>query len=188
MAKGADFTEVMLRKGLISPEQLAEAQQLAKEQGKTVADCLIHLEYAASEDVARAMADHHGMRFVNLSEINIPDSIIEFVPEAVARENSVLPLSEEDDVLTVVVSEPIDLDTLDKLRFILNRRVEIGAGPRRSDPRSDQPALRPDRRRICGLDAAGVHRYGHRLHRDARRVRRRAVDENSAPVVRLVHC
>ena len=36
--RGGDFTEILLRKGMISPEQLAEAQQIATEQNKSVAE------------------------------------------------------------------------------------------------------------------------------------------------------
>ena len=62
VARGGDFTEVLLRKGIISPEQLGEAQQLAAEQKKPVGECLIHLEYATGDDVMRAMAKHHNAR------------------------------------------------------------------------------------------------------------------------------
>jgi len=122
----------MLRTGIISPEQLSEAQQLASETNKPVAECLVHLEYATGEDVVRAMAEHHNMQYVDLSSIRIPEQVVELVPEAVARENSVIPLSEDDDLLTVVVSDPFDLETLEKLRFILNRRIETALAPRES--------------------------------------------------------
>ncbi|MFP6692780.1 MAG: GspE/PulE family protein, partial [Pirellulales bacterium] len=41
-----------------------------------------------------------------------------------------LPMAEEDDSLRVIVSDPLDLDTFDKLRFILNRKIEIILAPR----------------------------------------------------------
>ncbi|MCY2990357.1 MAG: type II/IV secretion system protein, partial [Planctomycetota bacterium] len=82
-SRRGDFTEVLLFKGVISPEQLAEAQMLASEQGKSVADCLQNLDYATGEEVVRAMAEHHGMRYVDLSSVKIQDNIIELVPEAV---------------------------------------------------------------------------------------------------------
>ena len=129
-SRGGDYTEIMLRKGLISPEQLAEAQQLASDTRKTVAECLLHLEYATGEDVVRAMAEHHGMQYVDLTTLKIPEHVVELVPEAVARENSVIPLSVDDDALTVVVNDPFDLETIEKLRFILNRRIDTALAPR----------------------------------------------------------
>ena len=41
----------------------------------------------------RAMAEQHGLDFVNLNEVAIPPSVVELVPESVARENVAIPLS-----------------------------------------------------------------------------------------------
>ena len=65
----ANFAEILIRKKLISPEQLAEAKKLSKESRKSVAEELVRLGYANGDDVMRAMAQEHGLDFVNLSEI-----------------------------------------------------------------------------------------------------------------------
>ena len=49
----ANFAEILIRKKLISPDQLAEAKKLSKESRKPVADELIRLGYATSDDVMR---------------------------------------------------------------------------------------------------------------------------------------
>ncbi len=88
----ANFAEILLRKRVISQEQLAEAKKLSKESRKSVGEELIRLGYASGDDVMRAMAQEHGLDFVDLNEVVIPPSIVELVPESVARENAVLPL------------------------------------------------------------------------------------------------
>ena len=125
-----DFTEILIRQGIISPDQLAEAQQMVAEQGLNLADALVRLGYATGEEVMRAMAEQHSLDYVNLSEVSIPPAVVELVPESVARENIAIPLSESDGKLTVIVSDPMDYDTFDKLRFILNRQIEISLAPR----------------------------------------------------------
>ena len=188
VSKGGDFTELMLLHGVISPEQLAEAQQLASETGKTVADALVHLEYATSEDVVRAMAEHQGMRFVDLSSLTIPQDVIELVPEAVARENCVIPLSVDDDALTVVVSDPFDLETQEKLRFILNRRIEMALAPRDAI----MGAINRHYGQVEGESADSMLQEFTDTAIDFTETEEdidagEAIDESSAPVVRLVH-
>ena len=182
--KKGDFTEILLRQRIISPEQLAEAKRIAKDTNKKVAEELIRLGYASGEEVIRAMAREHGLEYVNLSEVVIPPSVVELVPESVARENAVLPLAEEGASLKVIISDPLDYDTQEKLRFILNRNIEIALRPARKHPGGDQPPLRAGRRRVGRLDAPGVHRYGHRLHRDDRRSRPAKKKWSTKPVRR----
>ncbi len=190
VSKGGDFTETMLRNGVISPEQLAEAQKLASDTKKPVADCLVHLEYATGEDVVRAMAEHHNMRFVNLRSITIPEQVIELVPEAIARENSVIPLSEDDDALTVVVSDPFDIETLEKLRFILNRRIETALAPRENI----MGAINRHYGQVEGESADSMLQEFTDTAIDFTETEDdisggtgESIDETSAPVVRLVH-
>jgi type IV pilus assembly protein PilB len=131
-SKPRSFGEILIRQGIISPEQLAEAESLARQTRKKVSETLVTSGYATSEQVARAQAVEHGLDYVDLNEVVIPPSVVELVPESVARENAVLPMAEEDGVLKVIVSDPLDLDTFEKLRFILNRKLEIALSPRES--------------------------------------------------------
>ncbi len=105
---------------------------MADETGMKVPDALLRLGYATGEEVTRAMAEEHGFDYVNLSEVVIPPSVVELVPESVARENVILPMAESDGELKVIVSDPDDYETFEKLRFILNRRVTPVLAPRES--------------------------------------------------------
>jgi type IV pilus assembly protein PilB len=71
-----------------------------------------------------AIAEFHGLQFINLDEVQIPPSVIELVPESVARENIVLPLSQENGTLKIILSDPSDFDTMQKLQFILNKEIQ----------------------------------------------------------------
>lgn len=131
-ANQRSFGEILIRQGVLSAEQWAEAQKVARQTNKRPAESLVQLGYATREEVTRALAAEHRLDYIDLNEVVIPPSIVELVPESVARENAVLPLAEEDGALRVIVSDPLDLDTFEKLRFILNRKIEIALSPRES--------------------------------------------------------
>ncbi|MBN2581151.1 MAG: type II/IV secretion system protein [Pirellulales bacterium] len=183
------FLEILVGKGIIGTEQLAEAQQLASDSSMKLPDALIRLGYATGEDITRAMAEQHGLDYVTLSEVVVPPSVVELVPESVARENAVIPLADSDGTLTVVISDPDDYETIEKLRFILNRPIETALAPRDSI-----------------LEAINRH-YGQTVGESADSMLQEftdtaidftetleeqgggedEIDETSAPVVRLVH-
>lgn len=132
MTPNRDFTELLIRQGTVSREQLREAEQLSRDQDMPIADALVKLDYATGAEVAKALAEFNGLEYVDLSEVRIPEEVVELVPESVARENVILPLSEEEDALKVIVTDPFDIETVEKLRFILNRRVVTAIAPRES--------------------------------------------------------
>ena len=70
------------------------------------------------------------MQFVDLTEVTIPAAVVELVPESVARENVVLPLSQENGALKIIMSDPSDFDTVQKLQFILNKDIQPVLAPR----------------------------------------------------------
>jgi type IV pilus assembly protein PilB len=187
--KKGDYTEILIRQGIISPEQLAEAVEMADESGMKLPDALTRLGYATGDEVMRAMAEQHGREYVNLSEVAIPPSVVELVPESVARENAVLPLAEGDGRLTVIVSDPLDFETIDKLRFILNRQIEIALAPRESI----LEAINRHYGQTVGESADSMLQeftdtaIDFTETEDETQTAEREIDESSAPIVRLVH-
>jgi len=131
-SKPSDYVNVLLKRSLVSPDQVTEAEELSRNNSIPLGEALISLNYVTGEDVCRAMAEHYTLDFVNLSEIKIPESIVELVPETIARENITIPLSEEGDALRVILADPMDVETIEKLRFILNRQIQIALAPRAS--------------------------------------------------------
>lgn len=128
----SDFTDILIKSGKLSSSQREEAIGVAKSRGIKLAEALVQLEYVTSDDVMNAMAESHRMEFVNPASLQIPSSVIDLVPESVARENVVVPLGQENGMLRICISDPEDLGVIDKLRFILNQDVDVALAARDS--------------------------------------------------------
>jgi type IV pilus assembly protein PilB len=131
MAKNrGDFTEILIHRQILSPDQLQEARSLGNQTGIKLQEALVKLGYASVEEVMSAIAEFHGLQFVDLTEVTIPPSVVELVPESVARENIVLPMAQENGALKIIMSDPTDYDTMSKLQFILNKDIQAVLAPR----------------------------------------------------------
>lgn len=185
-----DFTDLLLRRGVVSLDQLSEATNAARQDDMSVADALIKLQYAAPQDVYRSLADFHKMNFVDLAAVRIDDTIIQLVPESVARENNVIPYMEDGDALIVLVHDPFDLETIEKLRFILNRRIETALAPKETI----NDAINRYYGQVEGESADSILQeftdtqidFTETTADGASAADNELIDENSAPVVRLV--
>ena len=85
--------------------------------------------YLTPDQIKSAIAEHSRLKSVNLSDMNVPPTIIEMVPESVARENILIPIAEENGVLQIAISNPSDYETISKVQFILDRTIQPAAAP-----------------------------------------------------------
>ena len=125
-----DFADILLKKGILEAEQVAEARTLQQQTGAKLQDALVKLGYISQDEIMSAIAEHSGLKSINLTDLTIPPAIIELVPESVARENVVIPLAQEEGVLQVVMSDPSDYETVTKLQFILNKEIQPVLAPK----------------------------------------------------------
>jgi type IV pilus assembly protein PilB len=126
------YIKLLVKHKIVTKDQVIDADKFARKNNTDLGQALIKLEYASEEHVMKARAKANGMEYVNLNKIDIPETVVELMPEAVARENNVLPIAVDGNSLQVVMSEPGDLETTEKLRFILNRDVRVVLGTRSS--------------------------------------------------------
>jgi type IV pilus assembly protein PilB len=130
MAASDPFSKILISDGIISPEQLAEAMRVSGSSGTKVHDEVIRLGYAPPEKVMAALGKAYRLKVMDLTGMSVPQEVVELLPESVARENTIFPLSEMGSVLRLATSDPTDIELQEKLRFILNRDVEMSLAPR----------------------------------------------------------
>jgi type IV pilus assembly protein PilB len=130
MAVSDPFSKLLISEGIVSAEQLAEAARVSGAAGTKVHDEVIKLGYAPPDKVMDALGKAYRLKVVELSGMSVPQDVIELLPESVARENTIFPLSEMGSALRLATSDPTDMELQEKLRFILNRDVEMSLAPR----------------------------------------------------------
>ena len=185
-----EFTDLLLSRGIISLEQLKEAAGLARSNDSGVGAALVELGYATTEEVTMALAEFHKVEYVNLQGFKIPDEIVQLVPESVARENTVIPIQEDETgTLKVLVFDPFDIETIEKLRFILNRKIETALAPKEHI----MEAINRYYGQVEGESADSMLQEFTDTQIDFTETAEdgvagdELVDENSGPVVKLVH-
>ena len=116
--------EILKDVGLVSLEDIQKANERAKADGVGVVDALILNGRLSHMDVSKALASQFGMDTINLADYRVPDDVLALVPKHVARRYKVIPVYKHDNTLTVAISDPLDVDTVDSLRYILRMNVE----------------------------------------------------------------
>jgi len=125
------FAKFLIKSKLVTQDQVLDADELARQNKISLPEAIDRRGYLTDIEVTEALAKYHRMEFVDLSEVEIPESVIELMPETVARENAVIPLAETGTGgLRILMANPNDVDTIENLRFILNRDVSVALAPK----------------------------------------------------------
>jgi type IV pilus assembly protein PilB len=118
-AGGADrLGEIMLREGLVSREQLAQALSEQKTSKHRLGYVLVKLGLVPELEVTKLLARQYRIPAVDLSRFEVDPKIIKLVPADMAAKAVVLPLKREGRTLTVAMADPTDLGLLEDLKFI----------------------------------------------------------------------
>ncbi len=127
MAQNTDFVlELLTEHGLIDPAQIDEGwEKVANSEGKLdILDALKELEYVDDSEVLSILAQQFGLETLDLQGYQIPPEVIESVPVNIAKQYSIIPVMKHDDMLTVAISDPTDMETIDSLRYVLKCDVD----------------------------------------------------------------
>jgi len=122
--------EILVRRGALSQDALAQALVAADERGASLRSVLEATRAVDALSLVRALADEVGMRCIErIDTEGVPEDLIDRVPINFARQHHVLPIGERDDYVLVAVGDPLDPAPLDDLRALLGRPVEAVAAP-----------------------------------------------------------
>jgi len=116
--------EILREKGWATDEQIEECAQAAREEGGVLGSVLVARGYITEQQLVHALAEQAGMEVIDLDAIQVPPDVVDRVSLSIAEVYRIMPVKFEDGVLTVAMADPLHVQALDDLRFMLNCEVE----------------------------------------------------------------
>jgi type IV pilus assembly protein PilB len=117
-AGGDRLGEILLREGLVTRDQLAQALTEQKNSKHRLGYVLVKLGLVQELEITKVLARQYRMPAVDLTRFEVDPKIIKLVPAEMAIKSVVLPLKREGRTLTVAMADPTDLGLLEDLKFI----------------------------------------------------------------------
>lgn len=128
-AKDDYLVDFLVDMGVVPNEELTTARSEADSTGQGVVDILLTRKVIKPADVTRAKAAQFGAEVVNLGDLRLSDEVISAVPRHIAKRYKVVPVYRNNGSITVALSDPADLDTIDSLHHLLNQEIEVKVAP-----------------------------------------------------------
>ncbi len=114
--------DLLVEEQLISEAQLANALKEQRQLGLKLGATLIHLGYISEEQILTFLSRQLDIKIVDLLKVKIDHNAVQLIPEVHARRLRALAIHDNGEIITLVVSDPADLHSLDVLGRLLNGR------------------------------------------------------------------
>ena len=116
--------QLLLEKELVTEDQIKEALDIQEISGKALGEVLVDLEYTTSNLIAEALSDYLDMEIVNFDDIDFKQDVLDKIPHSIAQLYRILPIAFEEPTITVAQQDPLDIQQIDDLRFLLKHEVK----------------------------------------------------------------
>jgi type IV pilus assembly protein PilB len=116
--------DMLLEQGLVTPAQLTECINLQRATGQTLPTLLVEKGYLSEEDLVVTLSEQLGIPHIRVAHYSIPKEVLAEVPETLARQYQMLPVSVTGDVLTLAMADPLNIMALDDLRMLTSYDIE----------------------------------------------------------------
>lgn len=105
----------LVRDGIVAYETLEKAEELANVQRINIGQALINSGILSEETLLKFLESKLHIPYVNLEDYTPDPKCFKFVSFPDARRYKIIPLFKIEDVLTVAMSDPLDLFAIDKV-------------------------------------------------------------------------
>ena len=116
--------DMLLEQELVTQEQLQECIQLHRSTGRSLPDLLVEKDYLSEEDLVVTLSDQLGIPHIRVAHYSISKEVLAEVPETLARQYQILPVSVTGDTLTLAMANPLNIMALDDLRMLTSYEIE----------------------------------------------------------------
>ena len=162
------FAQMILDAGVLSAEQISKAQEAAQREREPLGHILVRDGLVLSRDLATLTALHLGLPMVDLRSETVELDAVRLLPQDIARRYLVLPVRQTGDRMTVAMTDPTDLQTIQDI----TTRTGLTIEPVIATPEDIQENIEISYRaaeREAARDASGVGQANGRPSAEALR-------------------
>jgi type IV pilus assembly protein PilB len=179
--------EILIGLGVVTLAQVDEAFAAARARGMRLGEILVETNACKEEDIAKALAQQFSVDFINLDVVSDMNKIDKArIPADLIKKFLVLPMAGSGK-LRLIIHDPMDIDTLEMLRFRVGEFEQAGIASKRqitSYINGGAKAEGPPRKQLAGdsMDKSVDKSVDKSLDRSAKSI---DVDDDG-PIRRLV--
>ncbi|MBI5799201.1 MAG: Flp pilus assembly complex ATPase component TadA [Verrucomicrobia bacterium] len=118
------IAEILSRKGLLTAEQLADAQVLQQAEGLRLDRAVVQKGWLTELQLLEVFAEQFHLPLVSLEDRTFDGDLLRALPPRVVYRQRLVPVGRVDGILQVATSDPFDLYAFDDLRLLTGLNIQ----------------------------------------------------------------
>ncbi len=117
--------QILLSQTSLTEEQLKDALDIQRDKGGKIGEILVNRKFLQPQEIMIALSLQMGIPYlkeIDISQIN-PEWVRD-IPITYARQFEVLPVTLDERAVTIVISDPFNLQCLDDLKVIFQKEIK----------------------------------------------------------------
>ena len=120
--------EVLLNKGVVKEEAIAEALAEQAATGELIGEILVRRGVVGEMEIVETICSQFSLPFISFSQYYVPGEIMRLVPADLLEKHLIAPLDRFGDVLAIVLAGPVDFDVFEEIEKITGCTVQVYVG------------------------------------------------------------
>ena len=117
--------QILLRKKIATEDELEEVLEESHNNGQPFEAVLYNYEIITEDKLLGLIAEELGTEFVEIHPGSINEDLVKLITGETARTYNIIPIAEDDDVITLATDNPFDTKLIDELHFVINKDCRI---------------------------------------------------------------
>jgi len=114
---------MLVRKGLLTKEQLDEALAERAQTGELLGQALLRRGWIFEDELARVLAEQHELEFLNLRSVGVDRRLLSLIPADAGLRLRAVPVRHVDGDVLTAVADPNDRDGMAELAQLVAQRA-----------------------------------------------------------------
>jgi len=125
-----DLVQTLLDDELITQDDAERAKSAQTSGGGPLRDAIVALGILSEEQIAESISKREHIELIHLAQMEVSPAVVEAIPQALAKRHNIVPVDRHAGAVVIACAEPLDFETTDNLRFVLNSDVEFVIAPK----------------------------------------------------------
>ena len=116
--------DTLINGKILKEKDLEKALDIHRKSGGSLGKILVEKGFVSEKELMVAMSEQLNIPPIDLSKYKIDKSLADLIPEKMARQYSLVPVSKIGRVLTVAMADPLNLFAMDDLKMLTKYQID----------------------------------------------------------------